>query len=52
MEDYTDNKITNGNTIDDLQNLLEDMATESLLVELFNAKKGILSLWSKIRIYT
>lgn len=40
MEDYTDNKITNGNTIDDLQKLLEDMATESLLVELFNAKKA------------
>lgn len=40
MEDYTDNKIINGNTSDDLQNLLEDMATESLLVELFNAKKA------------
>lgn len=40
MEDYTDNKITNRNAIDDLQNLLEDMATESLLVELFNAKKA------------
>ncbi len=40
MEDYTNNIITNNNTIDDFQNLLEDIATESLLVELFNTKKA------------